>query len=108
MSDQFTHEAALGLSATVLDQLRAEFIRIPQLLSARVFGSRAKGTYQPGSDIDLALFGPELTPQNLLTLATRLDDLLLPCKIDLCHVDALKNDALLEHIERVGQQIYRR
>lgn len=108
MSDQPTHKAALGLSDTVLDHLRAEFIRIPQLRGARIFGSRAKGTHRPGSDIDLALFGPELTPQHLLTLATRLDDLLLPYEIDLCHVDALKNDALLEHIERVGQQIYSR
>lgn len=106
MPHNLTEAAKLGLSATVLDALRAEFESISELQCAHVFGSRAKGTHRPGSDIDIALFGPELTSQQIFALETRLDDLMLPYEIDLCHVDSLTNQALLEHIRRMGQPIY--
>lgn len=101
-----TDAADLGLSPRVLDQLGAEFARTPHLQRAVIFGSRAKGNYRSGSDIDIALFGPDLEPAQMLALENRIDDLLLPYQIDLCHFDTLQNDKLIEHIQRVGQQIY--
>lgn len=98
----------LGLSPSVLNALRAEMAVTPQLQSACIFGSRAKGNYRHGSDIDIALFGPDLTSEQLLALENRLDDLLLPYQIDLCHVDTLQNLTLIEHIQRIGQPIYQR
>jgi len=99
---------AMGLNPGVLNALQSEFIRIPQVQQARVYGSRAKGNYRPGSDIDIALFGSALTPQHLLTLENRLDDLLLPHQIDLCHFESLQNPALIDHIRRIGIIIYTR
>lgn len=95
-----------GLNPNVLNALQNEFARIPQVQQARVYGSRAKGNYRPGSDIDIALFGSALTPQHLLTLENRLDDLLLPYQIDLCHFESLQNQALIDHIQRIGITIY--
>lgn len=99
---------AMGLNPGVLNALQSELSRIPQVQQARVYGSRAKGNYRPGSDIDIALFGSALTPQHLLTLENRLDDLLLPYQIDLCHFESLQNPALIDHIQRVGIIIYTR
>jgi predicted nucleotidyltransferase len=104
-----TNDAAvMGLSPGVLSALQNELARTPQVEKAQVYGSRAKGNYRPGSDIDIALFGTTLTPQHLLTLDNRLDDLLLPYQIDLCHFDTLQNPTLIDHIQRLGITIYSR
>jgi predicted nucleotidyltransferase len=73
---------------------------------AVIFGSRAKGNYRHGSDIDIALFGPALTEADLAALEERIDDLLLPYQIDLCQVESVENADLLAQIERVGQPLY--
>jgi predicted nucleotidyltransferase len=97
---------AFGLAPTVIAQLRAELARTSHLERALIFGSRAKGNYRHGSDIDIALFGPELTHADLLDLEGRIDDLLLPYQVDLCAVDTLEDRDLLDHIHRVGQRLY--
>jgi predicted nucleotidyltransferase len=60
-----------------------------------LYGSRAKGNYRRGSDIDLTLWG-EISFPALLNLHTALDDLLLPWMIDLSIYDRLENPALQE------------
>jgi predicted nucleotidyltransferase len=95
-----------GLAPSVLARLRAELARTAHLQRALIFGSRAKGNYRRGSDIDIALFGPELTNAEVADLDRRIDDLLLPYQVDICLVDTLENPALLEHIQRVGQPFY--
>lgn len=101
-----TDPAKLGLSPEVVAALQNELARTPNLQQAQVYGSRAKGNYRTGSDIDMALFGADLSPQHLLALENRLDDLLLPYQIDLCHFDTLQNPALIDHIQRMGITIY--
>jgi predicted nucleotidyltransferase len=73
---------------------------------ALIFGSRAKGNYRPGSDIDIALVGPALTDAGQRGLEERLEELMLPYSIDLCRIEIIDNPALLEHIQRVGIQVY--
>jgi hypothetical protein len=46
-----------GLSETTLSTVRAILAAHPKVESAIVYGSRAKGNYKPGSDIDLTLMG---------------------------------------------------
>src|SRR5690606_24370348 len=95
-----------GLSTDVLDSLRAVFAGQPQVQRAVVYGSRAKGTYRPGSDIDVVLEAPALTFTDLLRLKTNLDDLMLPYQIDLSALHQIDNPALLDHIERVGKPLW--
>ncbi len=100
--------AAFGLSARALGLLRGLLSSYPQIRLAKVYGSRAKGNYREGSDIDIALDAPEMTFDAYLKLCGELDDLLLPWDIDLsllCHID---NPDLLEHIERVGQMLWQK
>ena len=71
-----------------------------------IYGSRAKGNYKPGSDIDLTIVGNSITGQELLRLENELDDLLLPYKIDISLKDKITNPDLIDHINRVGRVFY--
>lgn len=79
--------------------------RFPEVQKATIYGSRAMGTYRPGSDIDLTLHGQiNLSTLNQISLA--LDDLLLPFEIDLSAYREIENPQLREHIQRVGKPFY--
>ena len=80
----------------------ALFNDYPEVFSVKVFGSRAKGNWRPGSDLDLCLDAPGLTMARRLELENCLDDLLLPWKIELVVMSDIDNTALLERIARVA------
>ncbi len=73
-----------------------------------LFGSRAKGCFRDGSDIDLALKGNNLILDDLLTISTMLDDLFLPYKFDLVIFERILEPKLKEHIDRVGILLFSR
>ncbi len=73
-----------------------------------LYGSRAKGNYKPGSDIDLTIKGEGLDLEQLNKISNALDDLLLPYTFDLSIFHHITNSDLLNHIERVGKVFYRR
>jgi predicted nucleotidyltransferase len=97
-----------GLSAATVARINGVLARYPEVKRAILYGSRAKGNFKPGSDIDLTLCGPDLTPASLAAIEDALDDLLLPYTIDLSIFDLLDHASLREHIERVGREFYRR
>ncbi|MCK9527011.1 MAG: nucleotidyltransferase domain-containing protein [Limnochordia bacterium] len=73
-----------------------------------IYGSRAKGNYSPGSDIDLVMMGSGLKMQDVLDIRVELEELNLPYFIDLSILETIKNPDLLEHIKRVGLLFYQR
>jgi nucleotidyltransferase substrate binding protein (TIGR01987 family) len=95
-----------GLKQELIRKINAVFASHPQIEYAILFGSRAKGDYHPGSDIDLALKGDTITLAQLFQIENQLDDLLLPYKIDLCLLHKLDNTDLIDHIQRVGILFY--
>jgi uncharacterized protein len=46
-----------GLGVRDIAEIRGVFERYPKVSNAILYGSRAKGNYRPGSDIDLTLQG---------------------------------------------------
>ncbi len=97
-----------GLSEATVEKICGVFVHFPEVEKAVLYGSRAKGNYKTGSDIDLTLYGAKLTHSLCATIASELDDLLLPYTIDLSVFDELNHDKLREHIERVGVVFYQR
>ncbi len=97
-----------GLPESAIARICAVFAAHPEIEKAVLYGSRAKGNFKPGSDIDLTLYGSGLTHALLLDLLVELDDLLLPWMIDLSLFASLNHPALQEHIERVGKVFYQR
>jgi predicted nucleotidyltransferase len=96
-----------GLPDTAVEKINTVFVKHPGVKEVLVYGSRAKGTYKNGSDIDLTIRG-ELPFKELLHIETELDDLLLPWMIDLSLYGHIDNLALKEHIDRAGQVFFSR
>lgn len=97
-----------GLTDKTMTKIRAVFARFPAIEKAVIYGSRAKGNFKQGSDIDLTLVGTALPSDLRSTIASELDDLLLPYTIDLSLLAELNHAELREHIERVGVVFYER
>ncbi len=96
---------AAPLTPNELELLRSVFGRHPEIIQVRLFGSRAKGTYTPQSDIDLALWG-NVDVLQAEAIAAELDELPLPYHYDVKPFEAIKLRPLREHIERVGIKLY--
>jgi predicted nucleotidyltransferase len=97
-----------GLDASVLSRIIHVFEENPCVDEVILYGSRAKGTNKPGSDVDLALKGESLNLQQINRMSLELDDLLLPYTFDLTIYHRIDDPDLIEHIERVGKTIYKR
>lgn len=95
-----------GLPPETLTKIRCVFTDHPNVQKVVLYGSRAKGNYKTGSDIDLTMFGSTLTHKDLLSISSALDDLLLPYLIDLSIFDHLTHEDLREHIQKVGVVVY--
>lgn len=97
-----------GLSDETVERIRRVFAAHPEVDRAILYGSRAKGTFRTGSDIDLTLESEAATTSLLLKIEMELDDLLLPYKIDLSLLDHIEAPDVKAHIARVGQVFYDR
>jgi uncharacterized protein len=97
----------IGLSPQDIDLMRTVFRRFPAISEVALYGSRAKGTYRPESDIDLALIGIDDDLQ-AEAVADELDELPLPYRFDVKAYGGIKYGPLREHIVRVGVSLYQR
>lgn len=98
-----------GLNEATIQKIHAVLAHYPQVERAILYGSRAKGNYKNGSDIDLTLIGgADLTLNVLYKIMDELDDLLLPYTIDLSIHATISDPDVLEHIRRVGVVFYQK
>ena len=97
-----------GLNAETIESINNVFSNHEGIEEVVLYGSRAKGNFQPSSDIDLTLKGDSLSLHDQLKIETELDDLLLPYKIDLSLFRTISNTDLLGHITRVGKIFYKK
>jgi len=98
-----------GLPETTIEKIRATLARHPEVEKALLYGSRAKGNYKNGSDIDLTLVGgPDLTMKVLYRIMDEIDDLLLPYTFDLSIFNHISDPDVVDHIRRVGVALYER
>lgn len=95
-----------GLKDIELEKLSKVFAANERIERVVLYGSRAKGNYKPFSDVDITLEGDELTHTDLSRLSLAIDDLLLPYQFDISIFHTMKNEALIDHIRRMGITIY--
>jgi predicted nucleotidyltransferase len=76
-------ELSCGLPRETIKKIHKVFKRYPAIELVRLYGSRAKGNYHHGSDIDLTIMGDSFNFSQLLKVESELDDLFLPYKIDI-------------------------
>jgi len=96
-----------GLDSLDWNDLYNAFKNCKAIDSVYLFGSRAIGNFDRGSDIDLAILGETINAETISTLATQLnEDSNLPYFIDLVNYSEIENEELKAHIDRVGLRIY--
>ncbi|MEN8446269.1 MAG: nucleotidyltransferase domain-containing protein [Cyanobacteria bacterium J06555_13] len=86
-----------------LTHIRAAAAELPEINEVILFGSRAKGTHQQGSDVDLSIKGKGITHATILRLSESLnEERPLPYFFDVVDYNSLGDEPLREHIDRVG------
>lgn len=97
-----------GLKETDLEAIIQIFSHYAEIESAIIFGSRAKGNYKNGSDVDIALKGKRLTLEIVSRISVFLnEETTMPYKFDVLNYHSLTNASLQEHIDRVGVVLYK-
>lgn len=95
-----------GLKDSELQQLEKTFASNKRIEQVVLYGSRAKGNYKPFSDVDITLVGTELSRSDMNMLYASIDESFLPYKFDISLFSSLKDNALIDHINRRGVVIY--
>jgi type I restriction enzyme S subunit len=96
-----------GLDTTTLNKINSCFEKLSNIEKVILYGSRAKGNYKTGSDIDITLLGDNLTLNNsVYPLQELLDELYIAYKFDISIFIQLDNPKLIEHIQRAGKTLY--
>ena len=100
-------DSAFGLKEGDLLTIIAVLQKEKNIEQAIIFGSRAKGNYKNGSDVDIAIKGNNLTDATAAHVASLLnDDTKMPYKFDVLNFNTIQNKDLQDHINRVGKIIY--
>jgi predicted nucleotidyltransferase len=97
-----------GLSEKTMEAVHSVLARHPEIDQAILFGSRAKGTYKPGSDIDLVLKGPDLSGRILNRVCGELDDLPIPYEFSVILDQQMTDPEIRAHVDRAGICFYER
>lgn len=97
-----------GLEEHIIKKINQVFEANPKVDKAIVFGSRAKGNYREDSDIDIAIKGYDLSLDDVLKMSIAIEETGVGKKIDLIDYHGIKEEALIEHIDRVGVEMYSR
>ena len=81
-----------GLNEDTLEQIKTVFNSFNEVEKVILYGSRAKGNFKNGSDIDITLFGNQLNQQILFQLIDKIDDLIGPLyNLTKDEIDFIKN-----------------
>lgn len=98
-----------GLDEKTLADIRSVLAKIKKIDKVIIYGSRAKGNYRPGSDIDITLIGDGLSlTDDVYPLMDELEELYLPYTFDISIYDQLENQNFIDHINSVGQVFYQK
>jgi predicted nucleotidyltransferase len=96
-----------GLSENDLAAMTDVLSQFSSVYQALIFGSRAKGNYKPGSDVDLVVKGDSLSFDDITRIGYLLnEETMMPYRFDVLHYETITAPELVDHIDRVGVPIY--
>lgn len=96
-----------GLTKRDMDTIKTIFDGYPEVKTVHLFGSRAKGNYRFGSDVDLAIMNEGLDTKKLAKLKADFEESTLPYNIDLVDFTKLNKQEFIDHINRVGLPFFK-
>lgn len=96
-----------GIYDSTINIIDSIFQKYPGIKQVILYGSRAKGNYKNGSDIDLTLkVDDSFTHDDLLKISNDFDDSNIPYFVDVSIYENLSNPDLKAHIDRVGKVLF--
>ncbi len=96
-----------GLPDKTIEAINNLFASFKEIDKVKIFGSRARGDFKRGSDIDLALFG-EINEKLLRHITSELDELPTPYKFDVVNYNDIENTALRQNIDNDGKIFFKK
>lgn len=91
-----------GLRKKDRDKIVATLKQFPKIERAVLFGSRVTGLFAQTSDIDLALFGNNITLKDQIRIESALEKLDMPYTVDVVRETAIESEKLKDHIAKHG------
>jgi predicted nucleotidyltransferase len=96
-----------GLLENDMSEIVDVLSQFSSIEKAVLFGSRAKGNFKNGSDIDIAIFGNDLNSDIDYKISYQLnEETNMPYKFDILIFNKIQEAALIDHISRIGIEIY--
>ena len=96
-----------GLPDKTIEAINNLFASFKEIDKVKIFGSRARGDFKRGSDIDLALCG-EINEKLLRHITSELDELPTPYKFDVVNYNDIENTALRQNIDNDGKIFFKK
>ena len=98
-----------GLRNEDMDKIITTIQQFSEIEKAAIFGSRCKGNHKPGSDVDIAIWGNDVSFTTLSRLHTILEEESpMPYFFDIVDYSHLNHKELKNHIDRVGIVFFNR
>ncbi len=98
-----------GLSEETIEEVHKILKNYPQVKQAILYGSRARGDYKNGSDIDLTLIGgDDLTRDILYRIIDEFEDSYLPYTFGLSILHKINDEDFLYRIKKEGVVFFER
>jgi len=96
-----------GITQNTINELKAIFNRYDAIEEVIIYGSRAKGNFREGSDIDLTIKG-NIEKKDLMKIMDDIEESYIPYLFDISIYNQLNSESLKGHINRVGKVFYKK
>ncbi|MBK9334041.1 MAG: nucleotidyltransferase domain-containing protein [Ignavibacteria bacterium] len=97
-----------GLSENIISEINGVFEEYPKVEEVIIFGSRSAGNFKPGSDIDLAVKGKDITLSDILKISVQMENIISPFRADLINYNSVTDPDVMERINKGGKVFYER
>lgn len=95
-----------GIKDKYLYELHDIFSQLPGINRVVLYGSRARGDFRSGSDLDICLFGDSISNTDVSLLLSKLYYSNIPYFFDVAVWDKIRNKTFADNIRRDGVEIY--
>lgn len=96
-----------GLDDSLIEKINNIFSNYSEVEEVIIYGSRSKGNFRIGSDVDLTIIGKGFNYNKLDEILIKIDELNTPYKFDISIYSELLSEELIDHIKRIGQTFYK-
>lgn len=97
-----------GLNETCMTILENIFKKYSLVNEVILYGSRAKGNYHDRSDVEMVICNSKIDRQILGNIILDINNSNFPYTIDISIFEKLENKNLIEHINEVGEILYKK